>query len=70
MLERLEARARRYAEAGARARSAQLAERMREALPPGITVEAGEDGVAIAGRGLARRWLIEPALRWMIGGLK
>lgn len=70
MFERLEARARRAGEARANVRAAELAQRMRESVPRGIRAEAVDGGVAMSGRGIRRRWLLEPALRWMIGEYK
>ncbi|MEA2999167.1 MAG: hypothetical protein QOH04_1784 [Sphingomonadales bacterium] len=66
MLEGLEARAealaaRRLAEA----RSA-LAAALREEAPRGVRVEERPEGVALVGRGLMRRSLIDPALRWLV----
>lgn len=55
-----EARARRAARRRARA----IAERMRRVLR-GATVEASETGVIVSGRGLVRRWLIDPELRFL-----
>jgi hypothetical protein len=70
MFEGLEPRARRAAERRAKARAAELAQQMGELLPRGISAEAVDGGVAVSGRGIRRRWLLEPALRWMIGELK
>lgn len=44
-----------------------LAERV-AAEVPGVAVEPQEDGVVLSGRGLARRLIDEPVLRW-IGSL-
>lgn len=46
--------------AAARAR---VAARLR-ALLPGMRVELVDDGVAVSGRGLVRRWLDHPWLGW------
>lgn len=57
--------------AGARA-AARAAERLAEAAAealPGITAQAEGSRVVVSGRGLARRMLSEPALRWL-GGLR
>lgn len=63
MSARVEARA----EAAAEAAVARLAARLGEAVPGAeVTVEPGR--VVLSGRGLARRMLAEPALRWP-GGL-
>lgn len=63
MFERLMARAARQA-AARRARAiARLAERAGEDMPPGIHVEAGEEGVVLSGPGLRWRWLNDARLR-------
>jgi len=67
MMEGFEARAEAIgARASARA-AARLADAARETLP-GVSVEAEPGRVVISGRGLGRRWLRDPALRWL-GGL-
>lgn len=69
MMEDLEARGRRIGERAADAAVARLAAEARAALP-GLEIEAGAGRVTITGRGLARRWLTDPALRWLGGLLK
>lgn len=67
MMDGLEARAR---DAGARA-VVRVAERLADAAGealPGVSVKAESARVVISGRGLGRRWLRDPALRWL-GGL-
>jgi hypothetical protein len=67
MMERLEARAEKIgAQASARA-AARLGEAARVALP-GVRVEVEPGRVVLSGRGLERRRLVDPALRWL-GGL-
>lgn len=61
LTKRIEARARRRA----KARSRELAERMRETAPAGVTVDAVDDAVRLSGRGLLRRYFIDPAVRWL-----
>lgn len=61
MFERLIARAGRAAERRAALRRERIAARLREDLPPGVRVEADEEGVAVSGRRL-------DALRWTILG--
>lgn len=63
MSARVEARA----QAAAEATAERLAVRLREAVP-GVRVRTDGDRVVLAGRGLGRRMLSEPALRWP-GGL-
>lgn len=41
-----------------------LAERIAATLP-GLSAEAEPGQVRLTGRGLRRRWLTEPALRWL-----
>ncbi|MCX8476961.1 MAG: hypothetical protein MT490_14300 [Sphingomonas sp.] len=67
MMDGLEARAR---DMGARAAvrvAARLADVAGEALP-GVSVAAEGARVVVSGRGLGRRWLRDPAFRWL-GGL-
>ena len=67
MFERLAARAERMARRRAYARRDKLAARLREAAPRGIDVETEVGGVRLSGRGLARRFALDAALRWLIG---
>lgn len=57
-------RAERMAQGAQRRRIALLAEEWREHLP-GATVTEEPGGVAIVARGLSRRWLGDPALRFL-----
>ena len=59
--------ARRRGEARARAVALRLAEAGAREAPAGVRVEAAGVEVRLAGRGLARRMVTEPALRWLIG---
>jgi hypothetical protein len=70
MFERMMARAARTAEAKARQRAAGLAERMKAKLPPGIKVTVEDRGVRLSGRDLARRFVLDPALRWLTARLR
>ncbi len=65
MFERLTARVERCARDKAAARAREIAARLADGVPPGIAVEAGPDGVRLSGRGLVRRYALEPALRWL-----
>lgn len=65
MFEELSRRAERKARRRAMARTVELARRMREAMAKDIDVEVVESGVRIAGRGLLRRFLLDPTLRWL-----
>ncbi|OAN64837.1 hypothetical protein [Sphingomonas sp. TDK1] len=67
MLEQLKARG----EAGGRARAERVARRLGEAVRervPGVSVAVEGTRVTLSGRRLWRRWLADPALRWL-GGL-
>lgn len=70
MFEALEGRVRLLAERRARERAQALAEELRAELPRGIAAEAVPDGVRLSGRGIGRRLVLEPALRWLIGRLR
>lgn len=67
MMEGFEARAATLGAARAERAAARLADAARETLP-GVSVEADAGRVVISGRGLGRRLLRDPALRWL-GGL-
>lgn len=64
---RAEAIARAIGTRRARAAARTLAGRIAETVP-GVTAAADERGVTIAGRGLIRRAIRDPRLRWL-GGL-
>ena len=66
-MERIEARARAIAAEARDAAVARLVDRAGAALP-GVEVMREGAGVTLTGRGLGRRMLDEPALRW-IGSL-
>ena len=68
MFERLSERVEREARERAAARASELAERMRASLPGGIEAEAAPEGVLLTGRGIARRFALDPALRWLVAG--
>ena len=68
MFERLSERVERDARERAEARASELAERMRAILPGGIEAEAAPEGVLLTGRGIARRFALDPALRWLAAG--
>lgn len=67
MMEGLQARGRAAGERAVERAVERLAAEARAALP-GLEVETGDGRVTIIGRGLSRRWLADPALRWL-GGL-
>ena len=68
MLEKLMLHGAALARRAARARIADLAGAIREEAPDGVRVSEEEEGVALSGRGLRRRFALEPELRWLIGG--
>lgn len=65
MFERLMIHGAALALKAALARRDALAEALREAAPEGVKVSEAEDGVALSGRGLERRFALEPELRWL-----
>ncbi|UYY57527.1 hypothetical protein [Sphingomonas sp. S2-65] len=67
VMERLEARGRDRSERAAADAAARLGARLREAYPE-LGVEVAPEQVVVRGRGLGRRMLADPALRWL-GGL-
>ncbi|HEY1146526.1 MAG TPA: hypothetical protein VGE84_09325 [Allosphingosinicella sp.] len=69
MFERLLERTRRAAERRAEAEARALAERLDAELPPGIAARVEAEGVVLSGRAIARRFALEPELRWLIGRL-
>jgi len=70
MFERAMEAARRRGEARARDVARRLAEAAAAEAPAGVRVEASDEGVRLSGRGLARRMVTEPALRWLIGRVR
>ena len=54
----------------AKARTSVLAEQIRANVPSDIEVSALDEGVRLSGRGLRRRFALDPALRWLMAGLK
>jgi hypothetical protein len=70
MLEQVEARLRRIAVRRREAFVRDLAVRMEAAAPPRVEVSAGGDGIRLSGRGLSRRFALEPGLRWLLAVLR
>jgi hypothetical protein len=70
MFERMTERAHRVAQARAERRRRGIAERLRDDLPAGIAVEGRGESVALSGRGLRRRFILDPALRGLLGRLR
>lgn len=65
MFEEFSRRVEQTARRRAKMRAGELATGMRAAVPRGIEVEVVEDGVRLSGRGLLRRFLLDPTLRWL-----
>lgn len=70
MFERLAARVLRKAERRARSNGERLAAALKAELPRGISAEAEEAGVILAGRALKRRFMLDPRLLWLMARLK
>lgn len=68
MLERLMLHGAALAHRAAASRRAELADRLREEAPDGVEVSEEEGAVALSGRGLRRRFALEPELRWLFPG--
>ena len=68
MFERLRIEGAALAERAARRRRRALAESLGAEAPAGVRVSEDGESVVLAGRGLRRRFALEPALRWLIPG--
>jgi hypothetical protein len=66
MLERLMLHGAALAHKAARARLAALAEALSVQAPEGVAVSEEEGAVALSGRGLRRRFALDPELRWLV----
>jgi hypothetical protein len=62
-------RAEELAAARQRAKLAQVAEKLRSLLGE-AAVEVEESQVLVRGRGIVRRWLIDPSFRFLAGGFQ
>lgn len=69
LLEGLEARIEVQARRRATEVANRLADRLEEELPAGIGVDVSSRGVEFRGRGIRRRFALDPALRWLVAGL-
>jgi hypothetical protein len=69
MMERLMRRVEMLAAAEQKRQAQRLAGRMKEMLGSG-SIEVLDTQVVGSGRGLLRRWLIDPSLRFLSSGLK
>lgn len=68
MFERLMLRGAALAQRAAEARRGEVAAALREEVPDGIEVSEAEGEVALSGRGLGRRFALDPRLRWLVPG--
>jgi len=66
MFERLMLHGAALAQKAARARRGSLAASLREEVPEDVRVSEAEDEVALSGRGLKRRFTLDPELRWLL----
>ena len=69
MMERLVARAEALTRVRQRTKLQALADRLRSLLGE-AAVEVEDARVIVRGRGIVKRWLIDPGLRFVAGGLK
>ncbi len=70
MLDGVEARLRRLSDRLVERRLGAVAEQVEAGLPGGIGVEPVPGAVRLSGRGLKRRSALEPALLWLLAGLR
>ena len=68
MFERLMLHGAALAGKAARRRRGELAEALRDEAPAGVEIGEEEEAVVLSGRGLARRFALEPGLRWLLAG--
>ncbi|HEX8481075.1 MAG TPA: hypothetical protein VF650_04150 [Allosphingosinicella sp.] len=68
MFERLMLHGAALARKAALGRAGSLAAELREEAPEGIRISEEEEGVALSGPGLRRRFALDPQLRWLISG--
>jgi hypothetical protein len=69
MMERMIARAEQLAHGAQQRRLQQVATQLR-AMFSSTAIEVEEARVLVRGRGIVKRWLIDPSLRFLAGGLK
>jgi hypothetical protein len=70
MLERLMVHGAALARRRIEARRARLVEALEADAPAGVRISAGDEGAVLSGRGLKRRFALDPALRWLAAGLR
>lgn len=68
MFERLMLHGAAIARRAAEGRRSSLAEALGEEAPGGVKVSEEENGVALEGRGLGRRFAFDSELRWRLAG--
>jgi hypothetical protein len=69
MIERMIARAEQLAQDAQQRRLQQVARQLR-AIFGSAAIEVEEARVLVRGRGIVKRWLIDPSLRFLAGSLK
>jgi hypothetical protein len=69
MIDRMIARAEQLAQDAQQRRLQQVARQLR-AIFGSAAIEVEEARVLVRGRGIVKRWLIDPSLRFLAGGLK
>ena len=69
MMDALQSRGERLAREGQQRKVAEVASQLR-AIFGSAAVEIEEARVLVRGRGIIKRWLIDPSLRFLVGGLK
>jgi hypothetical protein len=68
MFERLMLHGAALAQRAAGKRIEALAAELGEEAPEGVRVSEEDQGVALTGRGLERRFALDPELRWLLAG--
>jgi uncharacterized protein (DUF3084 family) len=69
MIERMIARAEQLAQDAQQRKLQQVATQLR-AIFGSAAIEVEEARVLVRGRGIVKRWLVDPSLRFLAGGLK
>ena len=69
MMAKMMSRAEQIARAAQRRKVGEVAQHLR-ALLGSASIEVEEARVLVRGRGIIKRWLIDPSLRFLAGGLK
>lgn len=66
MFAKLQARGTELANGRAAARRELLAVRLEEKVPNGVRVQREQDRIVLSGRGLVRRFALDPLVRWLV----